>query len=237
MKNRERLYIFRISLCRIVSLDYNIVLKTVIEFVTDFECESEFECELISCRKYRYRITEVIVISSITESEEIAEWFLNYYPGYLNGNSRERVYINTYAEKSTNAANLIMPGKLKASFKRFSASSCHKTFSNRIQGRKNRTMNYEIKHSEQPGRGTFSIILDGDRAGMLTYSHANQDHIMINHTGVSPHLRGKGFGKALVKASVKWARENNIKVTPICSFVRDLFDLIPEWRDVLKLER
>ena len=57
--------------------------------------------------------------------------------------------------------------------------------------------------------------------------------IIIDHTEVSDRLRGKGAGLQLVTAAVDYARENKIKILPLCTFAKSVFDRTPTFHDVL----
>jgi len=37
----------------------------------------------------------------------------------------------------------------------------------------------------------------------------------------------------MVAAGVKYARENNLKIIPLCSFAKKIIDKTPDFRDVL----
>ena len=92
----------------------------------------------------------------------------------------------------------------------------------------------EILHREEGKSGMF-YVPDGERiVARLTYKWSGDDKIVIDHTEVSGELKGKGVGKQLVAAAVKMARERQIRVIPVCPFVKRLFDIIPDYRDVLK---
>lgn len=68
----------------------------------------------------------------------------------------------------------------------------------------------------------------------MTYSKAGNDTIIIDHTEVSEALKGKGAGKQLVTAAVEYARQNGIKIIPLCPFARSVFEKVREYHDVLK---
>lgn len=67
----------------------------------------------------------------------------------------------------------------------------------------------------------------------MTYSVAGENKIIIDHTEVFPEFNGKGIGKKLVLEGVKYARENNLKIIPLCPFAKALFMKLPEVQDVL----
>ncbi|MEN2412543.1 GNAT family N-acetyltransferase [Flavobacterium mesophilum] len=91
----------------------------------------------------------------------------------------------------------------------------------------------EIQQINDTRRGYFEAIEDGKEAGKMTYTWAGDSKFIIDHTEVSPDFNGKGVGKKLVMASVEYARNNNLKIIPLCPFAKSVFDKVPEIRDVL----
>lgn len=82
-------------------------------------------------------------------------------------------------------------------------------------------------------KGFFFIDVDGTHQGMMTFVFAGKDKIIIDHTEVKPGNEGKGFGKKMVAKAVEYARENGIKIIPLCPFAKSIFDKVVEFRDVL----
>jgi predicted GNAT family acetyltransferase len=91
----------------------------------------------------------------------------------------------------------------------------------------------EIEQEDNGKKGAFLINLENERVGEMTYVWAGTDRIIIDHTEVSPVLKGKGAGKKMVEAAVAFAREKQIKIVPLCPFAKSVFDKTPELRDVL----
>lgn len=59
------------------------------------------------------------------------------------------------------------------------------------------------------------------------------DKLIIDHTEVDSSLKGKGVGYRLVEASVQYARDNQIKIIPLCPFAHAVFKKNAEYHDVL----
>lgn len=91
----------------------------------------------------------------------------------------------------------------------------------------------EIVH--EPARRRFVAKMDdGAKAGELTYTLEGSD-LRANHTGTNPAFRGRGVATRLVEAAVAYARENGLRIVPICPFVASLFEKHPEqYRDIMK---
>lgn len=92
----------------------------------------------------------------------------------------------------------------------------------------------EIQHDQTATKGTFYIGEKNKPMADMTYSKAGSNTIIIDHTEVSDALKGKGAGKQLVTAAVDYARQNKIKIIPLCPFAKSVFEKVKEFRDVLK---
>lgn len=91
----------------------------------------------------------------------------------------------------------------------------------------------EIKQRENEKRGRFFVEIDGKKLALMTYSKAGQGKIIIDHTEVDESLKGQGVGYKLVEAAVEYARENNIKIMPLCPFAAAVFKKREAYKDVL----
>ena len=90
----------------------------------------------------------------------------------------------------------------------------------------------EIKNEERHHAGSFYIDDDGKRRGEMRYL-VRSNVMNIYHTEVSDKLQGHHMGEKLVEAGVKYARENNFKILPTCTFARSVFNRTPAYDDVL----
>jgi predicted GNAT family acetyltransferase len=91
----------------------------------------------------------------------------------------------------------------------------------------------DILQTNQENKGFFKAEEAGKEAGRMTYSWAGKERFIIDHTEVNPEFKGKNVGKQLVLAAVDFARDNKIKILPLCPFAKSVFDKMPEIRDVL----
>lgn len=91
-----------------------------------------------------------------------------------------------------------------------------------------------IKHKNKADKGSFKAIEDDFEAGVMTYTWINENTFSIDHTIVNPVYSGQGIGKKLVLAAVDFAREKNVRIIPLCSFAKNLFDKLEEIQDVVK---
>lgn len=91
----------------------------------------------------------------------------------------------------------------------------------------------EIKQFDRENKGFFKAEEEGKEAGRMTYSWAGEEKIIIDHTEVNPEFKGKSVGKKMVMKVVEFARENQVKIVPLCPFAKSVFDKTEEIRDVL----
>jgi len=91
----------------------------------------------------------------------------------------------------------------------------------------------EIIHEKNDKKGVFKAIENVNVAGEMIYTFAVNDKFIIDHTEVIPNFEGKGVGKQLLMQAVKYARENHLKILPLCPFAKAMFDRIKEIQDVL----
>lgn len=57
--------------------------------------------------------------------------------------------------------------------------------------------------------------------------------MLLVHTEVPPLLEGRGIAAQLVRAAIDYARAQQIKLRPRCSYVRVYFERHPPEKDVL----
>lgn len=89
------------------------------------------------------------------------------------------------------------------------------------------------RHVVQHDGGAFLVERDGERLAEMTYALDGQGRAVIDHTWVSPVLRGGGTGLALVRAAADWARRDGVRVVPVCSYARAAFARHADLGDVL----
>ena len=90
---------------------------------------------------------------------------------------------------------------------------------------------HKVEHETANKR--FLIQDHGDIAAVMTYVISSPELYIIDHTLVENAYRGQGLGDELIKAMVEYARENGIKILPLCPFAKGRFERISEYADVL----
>ena len=79
---------------------------------------------------------------------------------------------------------------------------------------------YAFRHTE-----------DGKMLGEITWTMLGEVMAM-DHTFVTPELRGQGAAKKLLDRAAQYAREKEFKMEPICSYVVTAFEEYDEYNDV-----
>ncbi len=90
-------------------------------------------------------------------------------------------------------------------------------------------MNIEVKHDKENER--FVAEVEGDKA-YLSYNIIN-DKIDFSSTYTPPESRGKGIAKIIVEYAFNYARENNLKVIPTCSYVQAFVKRNDKYKNLL----
>jgi predicted GNAT family acetyltransferase len=84
----------------------------------------------------------------------------------------------------------------------------------------------DVHVSHNPAAGTFEIRSDAGTA-LLRYVHSGEDLDLI-HTEVPSALEGQGYGAALARAALDFARRERVHVVPSCPFVASYLRRHPE---------
>ncbi|SFI99193.1 hypothetical protein SAMN05421638_1731 [Kaistella treverensis] len=92
-------------------------------------------------------------------------------------------------------------------------------------------MNYSNNRS---GNGGIITLSNDEEIGRLTYTIAPEENKMIiSYVLVHPKFEGRGMGKYLVQEGIKFARENNWKIYPHCSYARSVMNRMNDVDDIL----
>lgn len=84
------------------------------------------------------------------------------------------------------------------------------------------------------GKGKFVVIDNNEQLGEMVIKVSDQD-LTVYHTEVEPKAEGKGLAKKMLTEMVSYARENSLKVIPVCEYVKAQFNRHPEeYADVVK---
>jgi predicted GNAT family acetyltransferase len=91
----------------------------------------------------------------------------------------------------------------------------------------------EIKQIKDDTKGRFSAMDEGKQAGAIFYTSAGETKMILDHTEVNDAYRGQSISKKILMYIVEFARENNIKIIPLCPYAKSVFDKTESIRDVL----
>jgi uncharacterized protein len=90
----------------------------------------------------------------------------------------------------------------------------------------------------------FSNISDQNRfelqieeyTAFIDYILNKKGVLYLTHTEVPKELEGRGIASRLVKAVFRHAEKNELKIAPICPFVKSYLQRHPEWKRLLSEE-
>lgn len=71
-----------------------------------------------------------------------------------------------------------------------------------------------------------------ERIAYIEYSFDNETTLIANSTYVNPSLRGQGIARKLLDRLANYARDNNYRIRPLCSYVVHAFEQSDEYDDV-----
>lgn len=71
-------------------------------------------------------------------------------------------------------------------------------------------------------KGAFVIEEGEERLAGMTVAISGKN-LIVYHTEVSEKLKGQGIGTKLIDEMVNYARNNDLKVVPLCPFVHAQF--------------
>ncbi len=90
----------------------------------------------------------------------------------------------------------------------------------------------QVQQEGDDKKARFYIEENGGRIAVMEYVYAGPDKFIIEHTEVHETHEGKGLGKILVEAAVLYARDNNMRIIPLCPYAQAVFKRKPEYEDV-----
>lgn len=80
---------------------------------------------------------------------------------------------------------------------------------------------------DDSGRGELQLFVSDVKAGKMDVLISGS-LLSVFHTEVSEEYSGRGFAKFLLNSLVEYARENNLKINPLCPYVHAQFKRRPE---------
>lgn len=86
-----------------------------------------------------------------------------------------------------------------------------------------------------PEKNRFETTVEG-YPSKLDYIQDGKNFV-ITHVGVHPELRGQGLAGHIVEASLAYAKENDLRVIPMCSYAAAYIRRHPEYMELTNQER
>jgi predicted GNAT family acetyltransferase len=91
----------------------------------------------------------------------------------------------------------------------------------------------EVTHNEADYR--FEVWIDG-YLSKLDYIQDGKNFV-ITHVGVHPELRGQGVAGKIVEAGLQYAKQNSLRVIPMCSYAAAYIRRNPQYLELTNQER
>lgn len=91
----------------------------------------------------------------------------------------------------------------------------------------------EIKQIDSGTKGYFGAFYGNKEAGRMSYTFAGETRMILDHTEVDDEYRGQNIGKRILMEVVEYARQNKIRIIPLCPFAKSIFEKVESIRDVL----
>ena len=102
---------------------------------------------------------------------------------------------------------------------------------NKFNFRVDNTKTYIMERTEvvlnEANRGEIFLFSDEQKAGKMDIS-VKADTLKVYHTEVDEQYNGRGFARILLDKLVAYARENSLKIIPLCPYVHGQFKRRPE---------
>ena len=92
-------------------------------------------------------------------------------------------------------------------------------------------MNGEVKHDLNGQK--FYMIFD-EKEAYLRYLMNDNNVMNMIKTYVPPELRGRKIADAIVLKAMEYARENNLKIIPTCSYIETFIRRHEEFENLVK---
>ena len=82
------------------------------------------------------------------------------------------------------------------------------------------------------GRGKYSLKLDGERVGVLTYRDAGDRRVLV-HTEVEPDYGGQGLATKIIEFALNDIREKGKRIVVVCPVVAHYLETHHDYDDLI----
>lgn len=93
----------------------------------------------------------------------------------------------------------------------------------------------KLQVTHNSGESRFEATVDG-YPSKLDYILDGKNFV-ITHVGVHPELRGQGVAGKIVEVSLAYARDNALRVIPMCSYAAAFMRRHPEYAELMNQDR
>ncbi len=90
----------------------------------------------------------------------------------------------------------------------------------------------QIQVTHNTAENRFETWID-EKLSKLDYIQDGRNFV-ITHVGVHPELRGQGVAGRIVQAGLEYAKENSLRVVPMCSYAAAYIRRHPEYAELTK---
>lgn len=93
----------------------------------------------------------------------------------------------------------------------------------------------KLKVTHNEADKTFEAWIDGHLSKLDYFQDG--DNFVIAHVGVDPALRGQGLAGKLMEASLEYAKQNSLRVIPMCSYAAHYIRKNPQYLELTNQAR
>lgn len=93
----------------------------------------------------------------------------------------------------------------------------------------------KLKVTHNQADSTFEVWIDGHLCKLDYIQDGN--NFVIEHVGVDPAFRGQGVAGKITEAALEYARQNSLRVIPMCSYAVHYIRQNPQYMELTNPER
>jgi predicted GNAT family acetyltransferase len=93
----------------------------------------------------------------------------------------------------------------------------------------------KLKITHNPANNRFEVWIDGQLSKLDYIQDAK--NFVITHVGVYPEHRGQGVAAKIVDAALGYAKENALRVIPMCSYAAAYIRRNPQYIELTEQDR
>lgn len=90
----------------------------------------------------------------------------------------------------------------------------------------------ELEITNNPAENRFEVWIDGQLSKLDYIEDGNT--IVMTHVGVHPEHRGGGVAGRITQVALEYAKQRNLRVIPMCSYVASYIRRNPQYIELTK---